>query len=784
LPPPRRPFEFTSPPHLPDDPPAAAASDRAGLHFRTLIDVVPHAIWTADPAGRPVYLNRHWREFTGLSAEQTRIDFSHVIHPDDLAGLMDRWRAAQATAAPFQAEYRVRRAADGQYRWQAGTAHPRRAADGRVIEWVGAATDIHDRKLAEAQLREQAERLRAALEASGTGTFRWEISTDALTWDENLDRLFGLPPGVTARSLAQFIAIVHPDDRQGIIDRCDLCRRDGADFHMEFRVVYPDGSVHWLDDHGKTFRDPHGRPAYMTGACTDITARKNAEAELRAGETRFRELAESIPLIVWTARPDGHVDYYNKRWSDYTGFPVDALLGAGWQAAIHADDLPATGRAWELSVRTGSELDIVHRIRGGDRLYRWFHLRAVPVKDAAGRVTKWYGTASDIHEQKVAEAQLRRAQAEAEAASTAKDRFLAALSHELRTPLNPALIVLSSLLENPDLPASLRDDVATAKRNIELETHLIDDLLDVTRITQGKMHLRRETVSLHDLLRHAWAAATGGGALTAGAPRPVWALDAARHHTVGDPARLQQVFWNLLKNAMKFTPDDGTITIATSNPQPDRVRITFTDTGIGISREALKRIFTPFEQGTPTIGKVFGGLGLGLAIARGIIDLHGGAISAHSAGTGRGATFTLEFAAASPADARPKPPAVPAGARPLRILLVEDHVDTARTMAKVLAVDGHAVKVARTMADGLDLLAGHAFDVVITDLGLPDGSGRDLIRHLKKNRPGLPVVALSGYGMAEDIEQSLHAGAIAHLTKPVNLPLLRESLAQIAPQPV
>jgi PAS domain S-box-containing protein len=493
-----------------------------------------------------------------------------------------------------------------------------------------------------------------------------------------------------------------------------------------------------------------------------------------------------LPVIFWTADAQGNIDYLNQKWVEFTGRPLEETLGSGWRGVVHPDDEARTLNSWRAAVLTGGNYDLSIRCRNAAGQYRWLQVRASPARDEAGRITKWYGTANDIHDQRLAEEALRRARAEAEAASRAKDQFLAALSHELRTPLNPALLVLSSLSENPALPEHLRDEVLTAKRNIEIETHLIDDLLDVTRITQGKMHVRRETVALHEILRHAWNAC-----VTAGARREIelkWDLRAERQHVAGDPARLQQVFWNLLKNALKFTPEGGTITISTENVTPEQVRITIRDTGIGIARDALRRIFAPFDQGSPTIAKVFGGLGLGLAIARGVVDVHGGTITASSDGVGKGAAFTIELkTVAPPAPSHPRdrsrgqPAANPlaAGSVPRQLLLVEDHDDTARTMTRILKIQGHTVTAARTKAEAIDCVNRLPFDAVITDLGLPDGSGRDLIRQLRAMHPRLPVIALSGYGMPEDIEESMQAGAVAHITKPIDLNRLRDTLDRI-----
>jgi CheY-like chemotaxis protein len=263
-------------------------------------------------------------------------------------------------------------------------------------------------------------------------------------------------------------------------------------------------------------------------------------------------------------------------------------------------------------------------------------------------------------------------------------------------------------------------------------------------------------------------------------------MTARAHHVHADATRIQQVLWNLLRNALKFTPRGGSVTLSTSNPAPDRLLLSVTDTGAGIERDVLDRLFTPFEQGGEQVTRHFGGLGLGLAISKGIIDLHHGTISVASEGPGRGATFTVELPAVSPpADAgRKQSPPRPrvAGAAPCRLLLVEDHPDTSRIMAKLLTLNGYSVVTANDIRTALEIASGEHFDFLISDIGLPDGSGLDLMRRLRQRQP-LRGIALSGYGMEEDVRKSMDAGFMAHLTKPVNVQKLQEVLAQLAPEP-
>ncbi len=382
---------------------------------------------------------------------------------------------------------------------------------------------------------------------------------------------------------------------------------------------------------------------------------------------------------------------------------------------------------------------------------------------------------------------------EAQRANAAKDQFLAALSHELRTPLAPVLAVVSALESDSGIRASIGGALAVIRRNIELEARLIDDLLDLTRISRGKLELHLQPSDLRDALAHALQSCSAQD--DAGKWIAVETEFAAVDHIVcADVPRLTQVFWNLLKNAFKFTPDGGTVRVRTRHESWDGragIAVEVADTGIGISHDLLPRIFDSFEQGERSITRRFGGLGLGLAISKALVELHKGRITVASDGEGRGSTFTVWVPCASRIFRDDGAAVQPSGTdgdgsapdpgrqRPLRILLVEDHVDTAAAVADLLDLLGHQVIVAHNVASGLaaaaTALEGAGLDLVISDLGLPDGSGLDLMRELS-GRHGLRGIALSGYGAESDVRASAEAGFALHLTKPVDLERLRGAL--------
>jgi signal transduction histidine kinase len=373
------------------------------------------------------------------------------------------------------------------------------------------------------------------------------------------------------------------------------------------------------------------------------------------------------------------------------------------------------------------------------------------------------------------------ARAEAEAANRAKDGFLAALSHELRTPLTPVLAILSLWKDDATIPARLRDDADMMRRNVELEARLIDDLLDLTRITRGKLQLTFENVAAHQILQQAHQ--TVRHQATEKGVQVVIDARAANDRVLADPVRLEQTFWNILSNAVKFTPAGGTVTVTTENIEPNQLQIEISDTGVGIDPQVLPRIFDAFEQapGAAAGAARTAGLGLGLAIAKSLIDLHSGSIRASSNGIGQGATFTILLRALErSAKTDAKPCDAPGGAAPkLKILLVEDHVNTAEVMARLLDRIGHQVSTANDKQSALRFARSNKFDLLISDLGLPDGSGLDLMNEIRQIGP-IRGIAISGFGMEDDIRRSLEAGFSQHLIKPVTLQALASAIDTLA----
>ncbi|WP_395740160.1 response regulator [Prosthecobacter sp.] len=375
-----------------------------------------------------------------------------------------------------------------------------------------------------------------------------------------------------------------------------------------------------------------------------------------------------------------------------------------------------------------------------------------------------------LEEQRI---EMARLYLEAQDANTRKDQFLANLSHELRTPLTPVLTAVSQTDFTGATTQDFIETFAMIRRNIELEARLIDDMLDLTRISTGKLQIHARTIDLHEVLHYAAEACEAER--EAKHIRLDWRLAGERILLSADAGRVQQVFWNLFKNAVKFTPAEGTITVST-HKHGGNVQIEVADTGIGLPVDNAEKIFDAFEQGSSEVTRRFGGLGLGLAISKALVTAHGGTIRATNRTGEPGAVFTvsLPLGQPQPPSQQPAQPAAPGSRQPsssaakaASILLVEDHADSAAVLSRMLASRGYQVQVATTVAEALDLAAAHPFDCLVSDLGLPDASGLELMKTLAASHP-LPAIALSGYGMESDVQRSLAAGFKHHLTKPVD----------------
>lgn len=616
--------------------------------FAFLVDNATDFIGICDLDLRPFYVNAAGCRLVGLDGiddlrNRSVLDF---FYPEDLPFLTTEFFQRIERDGHGEVEIRFRHFRTGEPLWMLYSVVLMRDVGGKPSGYATISTDLTRRKRDEEATRVANERLRAALDASETGTFRWDLRSDRLEWDENLNRLFGLEPGVTVQSLAEFIDLVHPDDRGRVVDACRRCGADGSDLEEEFRVVRPDGTERWLYDKGRSYPGPDGRPAYVSGACVDITERRQKEDALREADRQ-------------------------------------------------------------------------------------------------------------------------------------KDEFLGMLAHELRNPLAPIAYSLALLERHADSDHNARP-IEIISRQVQRMTRLVDDLLDVSRVTQGKISLRKERVDLSLIVQHA-----------AEATRAV--MDARQHRleisvpdhptfVLGDTARLGQIFENLLRNAAKYTPESGRVRIVLSQEGGEAV-VGVRDTGIGIGAGALPRVFDLFMQADTSLDRAEGGLGIGLTLVDRLVRMHGGSVEARSAGAGKGSEFVVRLpleaaattaAAAAGSATRPK-------SRSRRYLIVDDNADSSEALKLLLEFRGHTVQVVHDGREALAAARSFAPEVVLLDVGLPGLDGFEVVKQLRASpeTADLLVIATTGYGREEDRARCLAAGFNHHFAKPLDVDTIQALVEQL-----
>ncbi|MBC1223074.1 response regulator [Nostoc sp. UCD121] len=528
----------------------------------------------------------------------------------------------------------------------------------------------------------------------------------------------------------------------------------------------------------------------------EIFERQRILEVLRQSEERYRYLAEAIPQLVWTTNANGECDFFNQNWCEYTGLTLEQSLGSGWLAALHPDDIQNADEVWSNAVNNGTIYNNEYRFkRAFDDSYRWQLARALPLKDEQGIVVKWFGTCTDIHEQKqILEERAHLleleqiARAKAETANRIKDEFLAVLSHELRTPLN-AILGWSKLLQSRRLDqAKTSQALATIERNANLQVQLIEDLLDISRILQGKLTLNITKINLESTILSALE--TMRLAAETKLIEVSTVFEANVRQVMGDSTRLQQVVWNLVSNAVKFTPKGGKIEVRLEQAD-GYAQIIVSDTGKGISPEFLPFVFDYFRQADSTSTRNFGGLGLGLAIVRNIVEIHGGIVKAKSEGEDKGAIFTVSLPllpdeSQSLTNKQNYAVFLTSNSLPLsgiRVLVVDDDTDSRDIIAFVLEQDGAFVIAVSSAYEALENLAEIKPDVLVSDIGMPEMDGYMLIHQVRSLKPEqggkIPAIALTAFARNDDQQEALKAGFQMHLSKPIDPQKLIAAIAKI-----
>jgi PAS domain S-box-containing protein len=836
--------------------------------------------------------------------------------------------------------------------------------------------DLRDRLQAQVSLQHSEERLQLALRGAGQGIWDWDLHAQVLTWDERCKEIFGLPPDVSV-SYDWHVSALHPDDRQGVAEAAAVALRDRTEFDQEYRTIHPDGSVRWVLARGRGYYDSAGNPYRMSGTVLDISDRKQAEIALRDREQQFQQMSDAMPQFVWMINAEGQLDYVNRQWLEYSGFTLAQTQDPEHLLRIyHPEDFEKVHRQWAIAQETQHVFEQEARLKqASDGTYRWFLIRGVPVVNDQGQIVRWYGTSTDIHARKRAEAHLaersqhiqllyettrdllstdeplaliealfaklkpligldvyinymldserqqlhlefqgglspetvsqiewiemgqaicgtvaeqrtqvvqphvqastdpkaalirdlgltayscqpliaqgnlfgtlgfgsrsrteftlaetnlfqaicnqmaialerselmtslQRRTIELLEANHLKDEFLAALSHELRTPLNP-IIGWTKLIKDQKLtPAKTAEAINIIDRNAKQQLALVNDLLDVSSIIQGKLSLKFQPIDLMHIVQAAIETVQFTAQAKAISIHVYLQEDEAEGkppialNVMGNRDRLQQVFWNLLSNAIKFTAEGGQVQVElaiVSNGNATRsAQVQVTDSGIGISPAFLPFVFDHFRQADASTTRKHGGLGLGLSIVRHLVELHGGTVIATSPGLDRGATFTVRLplleGAPPPVDEPDSPmadvdPAIaplsdtpsptPTTATPpgelagYRILIVDDDPDNLDLLQFLLLQAGAKVSAYESPIAALQALTQDPPDLFISDIGMPGLNGYELIQQVRslpvQQRHPTPAIALTAFAQRADQEQAIAAGFQAYIAKPVD----------------
>jgi PAS domain S-box-containing protein len=751
-----------------------AALQDARLRLEGALGAAEVGTWNWNIRENSLYADANLARLFGVSAQEAEGGpveaFLAAILPDDVERVQARIAQALDTGAPFSDSYRVR-CADGGYRHVEARGKVSFGADGQP-EWLpGVAIDVSAQKEAEASLQRSEARFRRLAESNVLGIAHYHADGTLLDPNDAFLDILQVSRKDFERGGLSWRTLTPPEwiaaNERGLAQ----LRATGVMEPFEKEFLRPDGSRVAVYIGAANYEDSSDAGiAWML----DISNIRAAERALKESEARFRVIANAMPQAVWSTRPDGFHDYYNDQWYAFTGMPHGSTDGDGWNAIFHPDDQPAAWEKWRHSLRTGDPYEIEYRLRHHSGQYRWVLGRALPVRADDGKIVRWMGTCTDIHEQKLAQEALKEA-------DRRKDEFLAMLAHELRNPLAPIATAASLLSMAAQDPARVHQVGAVISRQAAHMTGLIDDLMDVSRVTRGLVTLDRQTLPLSQVIEDAVEQVRPQIDARGHRLELQLATGAALIH--GDRKRLVQVLANILGNAARYTPVGGHIVLA-ARIEGASALLEVRDNGIGMAPELVANAFELFHQGRRSADRAQGGLGIGLALVRSLVEFHGGTVAAASAGEGHGSSFTVALplpvqeGMAQSAAAHGALAAAPAA---LRVLVVDDNTDAAELVAMFLGLLGYEVSVEFGALAGLERARRLMPHVCLLDIGLPGMDGNELARRLRR-MPGLEQVklaAMTGYGQPHDRRETEAAGFDVHFVKPVETDALAAWLAAV-----
>jgi PAS domain S-box-containing protein len=670
-----------------------------------------------------------------------------------------------------------------------GTKAPYRNEAGEVIGLIGISNNITNRKRAEVALKEKTKLLQVIIDSIGDGLILANQQGEFVLFNRAAVKMFGqLTNEKSCEEWSSTYGLFLPDQKSLFPEEeLPLSRAIKGEYVNDIAIFVrrPDCEDCWVSISGYPVVDTSREITGGVIVCRDITERKQAEAALQESEQRFRNMANNAPFMVWVTDSTGYCTFLSETWYEFTGQTEETGLGFGWVNAVHPEDREYALKAFLRASERQEHYSTEYRLGRPDGGYSWVLDAAAPRFSESGQFEGFIGSAIDITERKQVETERdmvlqleQTARAEAERANRIKDEFLAVLSHELRSPLNPILGWSQLLIGGKLSAAKTAQAFETIERNARLQSQLIEDLLDVSRILQGKLRLNVAPVNIATIILSALE--TVQLAAEAKKIQIQTILNPDVGLIVGDTSRLQQIVWNLLSNAVKFTPEGGRVEVRLAQVEQE-VEIQVSDTGKGIIPDFLPYVFENFRQEDGATTRKFGGLGLGLAIVRQLIELHGGRVFAESPGEGQGATFTVRLPLLNDDSRRQEETerhsseTAEISSLPLagsRILVVDDEPDSRDFVAFVLEDAGAEVISVSSAAEVLRSIAQTAPDLLVSDIGMPEMDGYMLIRHIRTQLPseyrGLAAIALTAYAGEANERQVLQAGFQKHLSKPID----------------
>ncbi len=619
--------------------------------FQTLIEKSSDIIALSDEGGNYSYVSPGVRKVLGYSTKEfIRTNGFELMHPDELEYIGREFQELlNHSGISKTIEFRARHK-NGSWRWIEATA-TNLLNNPKISAIVSNFRDVTERKLAEERLRESEERFALAQQAANIGTFEWNILTDEYVCTPQLENLYGLPPGTMGGKFDDWLNNIHPEDRKRVIAELKKVIK-GKLLDTELRVVKPNGEIRWVAMRGRVFYDDNGKPERIIGTNRNVTKRKEAEKDLLESEEHFRQLADSMPQIVWMARPDGYIDYYNKQWYEFTGYTTDSV-GQSWRPLLHPDDVEHSIQTWHHSIKTGEPYQIEYRFKDKSNVesYRWFLGRALPVKDKRGKIVRWFGTCTDIDDVKRTlnrkkeleelNAALTEQRQQLVALNEAKDEFISLASHQLRTPATGVKQYVGMTLEGyvGDITKEQKSMLEFAYESNERQLKIIDDLLRVAHVDAGKVNPVMATCDLGKLVHNVMLEQISR--FKDRKQKLVYKKPSKAVSAYVDKNLIRMVMENIIDNASKYTPEGRSVTVDLKKKDGLAI-IRVKDQGIGIAKGDQKKLFQKFSRIDNPLSALVGGTGLGLYWAKKIIDLHSGTISLSSK-LGTGSTFTIKI---------------------------------------------------------------------------------------------------------------------------------------------